>query len=97
MPHVLNAEEIATAQRSSPDWRLEGQSLVREVQADSFAGGIRLVAAVADAADAMNHHPDIDIRFTSITFRLTTHSEGGITDNDVRLATEIDRIAAEPS
>jgi 4a-hydroxytetrahydrobiopterin dehydratase len=41
----------------------------------------------------MDHHPDIDIRWTTITFRLSTHSEGGLTDNDLRLAAEIDRLA----
>ncbi|MGI8994559.1 MAG: 4a-hydroxytetrahydrobiopterin dehydratase [Nocardioidaceae bacterium] len=44
-------------------------------------------------ADERDHHPDIDIRYTTVTFRLSTHSEGGITDNDVQLARAIDRLA----
>ena len=54
------------------DWRVDGRHLVRAVEADSFAAGIRLVDAVAEAADDRDHHPDIDIRWTTVTFRLST-------------------------
>jgi 4a-hydroxytetrahydrobiopterin dehydratase len=47
---------------------------------------------VAEAAEAMNHHPDIDIRYTSLTFTLSTHSEGGLTTNDLDLARRIDEL-----
>lgn len=95
MTDLLSDDQISTALASDlPEWTRDGEAIVRSVTAPSFADGIRLVDQVALVADERNHHPDIDIRWTTITFRLSTHSEGGITDNDVSLAKEIDAIAA---
>jgi 4a-hydroxytetrahydrobiopterin dehydratase len=95
MADRLTQEQIDDALGSSLSaWTLEdGDTIRRDVAAESFKGGIALVDEVAAVADAMDHHPDIDIRWTTITFRLSTHSEGGLTDNDLRLAAEIDRLA----
>ena len=76
-------------------WSQDGDAITREVQAADFLAGIRLVERVAEAAEAMNHHPDIDIRYTTLTFTLSTHSEGGLTANDLELAGQIDRFAAD--
>lgn len=99
MPDVLTSDEVArVVSEQLPEWRAHGESLVRSVEAPSFAAGIRLVDAVAVVADELDHHPDIDIRWTTITFRLSTHSAGGITVNDVRLAERINSLqqAAPP-
>ncbi|MGH3922538.1 MAG: 4a-hydroxytetrahydrobiopterin dehydratase, partial [Pseudonocardiaceae bacterium] len=50
------------------------------------------VRAVAEIAEAHNHHPDIDIRWRTVTFRCSTHSAGGITGKDIELASEIDQV-----
>jgi 4a-hydroxytetrahydrobiopterin dehydratase len=76
-------------------WSQDGDAITREVQAPDFLAGIRLVDRVAEAAEAMNHHPDIDIRWTTLTFTLSTHSEGGLTAKDLELAGQIDRLAAD--
>jgi 4a-hydroxytetrahydrobiopterin dehydratase len=57
--------------------------------------GIRLVVDVARIAEELDHHPDIDVRWTTVRFRLTTHSAGGVTDNDFALAGRIDAIVDE--
>jgi 4a-hydroxytetrahydrobiopterin dehydratase len=49
---------------------------------------------VAEIAEARNHHPDIDIRWRTVTFRCSTHSKGGITDLDIELAEQIDHVLA---
>jgi 4a-hydroxytetrahydrobiopterin dehydratase len=54
--------------------------------------GINFVTAVAKAADAADHHPDIDIRYTKVTCALSTHSAGGITQKDLDLAKQIERF-----
>lgn len=77
-------------------WRRDGDALVRTVRAPSYLEGIRLVADVAQVAEDLDHHPDIDIRWTAVTFRLSTHSAGGITGYDLRLAADIDRLAPPP-
>jgi 4a-hydroxytetrahydrobiopterin dehydratase len=94
MPGKLSTEQIETALAELTDWTREGDAIRRDVTAPTFADGIALVDRVAAVADERDHHPDIDIRWTTITFRLSTHSEGGITDNDVDLAREIDRLAS---
>jgi 4a-hydroxytetrahydrobiopterin dehydratase len=57
-----------------------------------FADGIAFVQRVATAADAADHHPDIDIRYTKIRIALSTHDAGGITESDMKLAAEIEKV-----
>ncbi len=89
----LTAVDVARALAELKDWTGDTTSLRRNVKASSFAAGIRLVDAVAEIADAMDHHPDIDIRWTTITFVCSTHSAGGVTELDVELARRIDDLA----
>lgn len=94
MAELLTDDQIDLAIRDHlPHWKVVDKELVREVKAASFLDGIRLVATVAQLAESMNHHPDIDIRYTTITFRVTTHDAGGITDDDLVLARHIDTAA----
>lgn len=81
-----------------PEWqRSDGPALRRDVKAPSFLAGIRLVDDVAQAAEGMDHHPDIDIRWRTVTFTLSTHRIGGLTELDLRLAERIDELAASLS
>jgi 4a-hydroxytetrahydrobiopterin dehydratase len=66
--------------------------LRRTVAAPDFMTGIRIVDDVAVVAEALDHHPDVDIRWRNVTFSLSTHSQGGVTDRDVELARRIDTI-----
>ncbi|GFG70407.1 putative pterin-4-alpha-carbinolamine dehydratase [Mycolicibacter senuensis] len=75
-------------------WERADGALRRSVKFDSFLAGIEAVRRVAERAEAADHHPDIDIRWRTVTFALVTHSEGGITDKDVTMAGEINRILA---
>lgn len=94
MATLLSQEEIDRALDTElPQWSQQGDAIRRTVRAASFMDGIRLVGEVAEVAEDLNHHPDIDIRWTSLTFTLSTHSEGGITAKDLRLASDIDRLA----
>jgi 4a-hydroxytetrahydrobiopterin dehydratase len=95
MAGVLSDEQIRAALGQRPDWSRDGDEIIRTVTAPTFAAGIRLVDAVAARADEANHHPDIDIRWTAVTFRLSTHSEGGLTNNDFELAAVIDELAED--
>jgi len=78
-----------------PGWARRGASLTKTYRFPTFPGAITFVTRVADAAETMNHHPDIDIRHTRLTFTLSTHDAGGVTTNDVTLAKEIERLAVE--
>ena len=75
-------------------WRQENDGLVRELELPSFAAAIAFVDRLAELAEAEDHHPDIDIRYRRVTVRWTTHSEGGITEKDRKMAERTSAIAA---
>lgn len=91
MADLLPDEDIATALEALPDWRREGDALTREVNVPSDSQGA-LEDAVSRAADEMNHHPDLHRSSDAVTFRLSTHSAGGVTAKDVELAAKIDQL-----
>ncbi|MGV9414430.1 4a-hydroxytetrahydrobiopterin dehydratase [Nocardia sp. NPDC003693] len=91
----LSEDAIVTALADLPEWTRTGDSIARTISAASFLAGIELVRRVAVAAEAANHHPDIDIRWRRVTFTLSTHDAGGLTRLDVALAHEIDRLQAQ--
>lgn len=90
---LLTDAEITEALDSLPGWTRSGDAITRTVRAASFPAGIELVRRVAEAAEAADHHPDIDIRWRKVTFTLSTHAVGGLTELDVALARQIDRLA----
>jgi 4a-hydroxytetrahydrobiopterin dehydratase len=97
MPYAdpLTDEEIVAALDSLDGWTREADAIRRTVVCADFRAAISLVNAVADAAEAANHHPDIEVRrYKRVTFTLSTHAAGAITARDVELAAEIDRLAA---
>jgi 4a-hydroxytetrahydrobiopterin dehydratase len=76
-------------------WARRGDTLTKTYTFGSFADGIAFVNRVAKAAEATNHHPDIDIRYTKVMCILSTHDAGGITEADLKLADEIEKAAAK--
>ena len=77
---------------SLPTWQVTEGQLVREIQAPTFAIAIKWVVAIAQAAEEMDHHPDIDIRWRTLRIALITHSTGCLTALDVDLAHRTDAI-----
>jgi 4a-hydroxytetrahydrobiopterin dehydratase len=78
-----------------PDWERDGDAITRQVRVPTFLAAVGLVQRVAEVAEVMDHHPDIDIRYTTLTFTLSTHSAGGVTAKDLDLAGQIDRLVAD--
>jgi 4a-hydroxytetrahydrobiopterin dehydratase len=75
------------------DWRSEGDALVRDFEFKDFAGAMAFVNQVAEIAEERNHHPDILVHgWNKVRLTLSTHSEGGVTDNDRQLAEQIDSL-----
>ena len=85
--------EIQRELGSLPGWARKGDSLVKTFTFAKFMDGIGFVDRVAVAAEKMQHHPDLDIRYTKIGVTLSTHSAGGITGLDLQLAREMDSLA----
>ncbi|WP_405011046.1 4a-hydroxytetrahydrobiopterin dehydratase [Kitasatospora sp. NBC_01539] len=88
----LTEDEITTALADLPDWHREGGAIVRTAETAGFMTAIRVVDTVAVAAEELDHHPDIDIRWRTLRFALSTHSAGGLTGLDTTLAARIDEI-----
>ena len=93
MSDLLSDIEIQRGLGTLPGWARRGDALTKTFTLPSFPAAITLVQRVADAAERANHHPDIDIRYTKVTFVLSTHSAGGITQKDIDLAGEIEQLA----
>jgi 4a-hydroxytetrahydrobiopterin dehydratase len=86
----LNAGEIRSALKSVPDWKKRGAVIARTYQFKDFPAAVKFVNAVARLAEKAWHHPDMDIRWNKVALTLTTHSEGGLTKKDFKLARQFD-------
>lgn len=89
----LNAAQISAHLPEIPEWELSGDTLVRETAFPDFAAAMRFVNQVAKVAEAADHHPDIDIRYTRVRLSLTSHDSGGITQRDLKLAAKISALS----
>jgi 4a-hydroxytetrahydrobiopterin dehydratase len=91
MPRLTETEISALLTASA--WRREGEAIVRDEQVADFAAAIALVNRVAALAEDAGHHPDLLVHgWNNVRMTLSTHSEGGLTDADFRLAARIDTI-----
>ena len=90
MAAPLDAEARSAFTLAHPAWTLSGEIATRTLAFTDFAEAIGFVNRVALVAEKVDHHPDIDIRYTKVSCHLSTHSAGGITKKDFALAEGID-------
>lgn len=95
MADVLTAEAVRDQLKGLPGWSGDPAGITRTVELASFRGAIAVVDRVAAVAEELDHHPDIDIRWRTVTFRCVTHSARGVTHHDLGLARRIDAIVGE--
>lgn len=88
----LADDEIEGRLAEVGDWRREGDAIVREFDRGDFVGAVEFVEALVAPAEDLGHHPDLEISWSKVTVRITTHSEGGLTDADFELARRIDHV-----
>ena len=93
----LTDDAVTAALAALPDWTRVGDALEATFTLASFPAAIDAVVAIADRAEAMNHHPDLDVRYRKLRVLCTTHDAGGITALDVTLAGDVSAIAAARS
>lgn len=94
-PTKLPDLDIQRALGTLPGWTRRSDTLTKTFAFERFADGIAFVDTIAAAADRMDHHPDIDIRYTKVTVALSTHSAGGITQLDLDLAGQVENAAGQ--
>lgn len=92
--HRLDGPAVAAGLTRLGGWTGDEAAITLELDAADFRSAIRLVNVIAELAEAMDHHPDIDIRWRHLRLVLHTHSSGGVTETDLVLAEAIDRAIA---
>ena len=86
----LSDIEVQRTLGAHAGWTRRGNAITKTFEFPTFPAAIAFVNRIAEAAERMNHHPDVDIRYTKVTGSLSTHSAGGITSKDFKLADAID-------
>ena len=92
-PTRLDDADLATGLAALPKWWRDGDAIRRSIELPSFADAIALVTRIGFAAEAADHHPDLDVRWRTVHVALTTHDAGGLTRLDLDLASAIDAAA----
>jgi 4a-hydroxytetrahydrobiopterin dehydratase len=91
-PPRLSPDELAAALHGLPLWSGNTEGLRRTVELPSFRDAVAAIVAIADVAEEMDHHPDVDLRWRTLHLSLVSHSAGGVTEMDLQLARRIDAL-----
>lgn len=97
MSAVLSDVEVQQALQNLPDWKKNGNAIERHFQFTNFVQAIDFVNQIAEAAEAVNHHPDIHVSYNKVTLALVSHDSGGVTQRDIRMAGKINELGPAPS
>ena len=89
----LSEEEIGEKLGDLDGWERDREAIAKSFDRGDFVGSVRFVDSLVEPAEEMNHHPDIEISWSEVTVTITTHSEGGLTENDFELAKKVDALA----
>jgi 4a-hydroxytetrahydrobiopterin dehydratase len=88
----LNDQEIEERLTGVDGWERSGDAIVKRFDNGDFKGSVEFVNRLTPEAEDMNHHPDLEISWKDVTVTITSHSEGGLTENDFELARRIDAL-----
>lgn len=90
---LLSDSEIEGRLAGLSGWERRGDAIVKQFERGDFVGSVGFVDSLVGPAEEMNHHPDLEISWSTVTVSLSTHSEGGLTEGDFELAAKIDALA----
>ena len=90
---TLSDDEVRARLGDLPGWEAGGGEIRKRFELADFRAAVAFVVRIAFEAEAADHHPDLDIRYRRVTVALSTHSEGGVTEKDLALATAIEALA----
>jgi 4a-hydroxytetrahydrobiopterin dehydratase len=89
----LEEKGLQDAVAKLPGWGLEDGKLLRDFVFTDFIAAMAFVNRIAEVAERVGHHPDIDIRYNKVRLGLVTHDAGGITAKDVEMAGRLNQNA----
>ncbi len=92
MSTVLSDDEVRKALPQLSGWKKNGNAIERVFQFGSFVQAMEFVNHIAEAAEAVNHHPDILINYNKVTLTLVSHDSGGVTQRDIKMAARINEL-----
>jgi 4a-hydroxytetrahydrobiopterin dehydratase len=90
---LLSDAEIEERLAGRPGWERDGEAIRKSFGCGDFVGSVRFVESLVNPAEAMNHHPDLEISWDRVTVTISTHSEGGLTVADFELAGKVDALS----
>lgn len=93
MASLLSESEVQERLAGLSGWERSGDEIQKSFKRGDFVGSVRFVSSLVEPAEAMNHHPDVEVSWDTVTVKLSTHSEGGLTAADFELAEKIDALA----
>jgi 4a-hydroxytetrahydrobiopterin dehydratase len=88
----LSDAEIDDRLSGLDGWERSGDAIVKQFENGDFKGSVDFVNRLTPEAEGMNHHPDLEISWSTVTVSISTHSEGGLTESDFELAARIDSL-----
>ena len=91
-PPRLSPDDVAAALRELPLWSGGTEGIERTLELPSFRAAVEAISVIADAAELMDHHPDVDLRWRKVRVAVVTHSAGGLTELDLELARRVDAL-----
>jgi 4a-hydroxytetrahydrobiopterin dehydratase len=95
MGTALSEADVQAALKKIPDWKMQGKAIERVFQFENFSDAMVFVNHIAEAAEEVNHHPDITINYNKVTLQLISHDSGGVTNRDIKMATRINEVAGK--
>jgi 4a-hydroxytetrahydrobiopterin dehydratase len=90
---LLSDEDVNERLKELDGWRQRGEYIVKSFDRGDFVGSVKFVDSLVEPAEEMNHHPDIAISWSQVEVAISTHSEGGLTENDFKLAKRVEELA----
>lgn len=90
---LLSDSEVEQKLAELDGWERRGDAITKQFDRGDFVGSVKFVEGLVGPAEAMNHHPDLELSWATVTVKLSTHSAGGLTANDFELAAKIDALA----
>jgi 4a-hydroxytetrahydrobiopterin dehydratase len=90
---ALSVNDVHGALKKLPGWDQNGKAIERKFEFPDFVAAIKFVNQIAEAAERANHHPDIAISYNKVTLSLMSHDAGGVTERDLKMAGQINKIA----
>lgn len=90
---LLSDSEVQERLARLSGWRRSGEAIEKSFERGDFVASVRFVSSLVEPAEAMNHHPDVEVSWGTVTVKISTHSEGGLTAADFELAEKIDALA----